>query len=566
MTGRGCNCIISVMLNNIQLSTRKLANSRGLSYLVVLLIWSGIYLPNLGVAELKGEEGRRVLPAVTMIESGNWMVPSIGGEFYYNKPPLINWMIAASFLITGEQSELTARLPSALAVLCFVTILIWGRRKWLSNSARLICSIVFLTHILMIEQGRLIEIEAVYTCLTAMAMVTWLDARSLSASLLRQWLAPGVILCCAMLTKGPLALIFFLLLVVTVLAYEKRLRDLVGIGPAIMLLIAIVIPLGWGMLASRQADPEMMTGTMTEQMATRFRFTEFEFGHWIENFVKGFLNFMPWLIFVPLLWSKKIILKIDEKHLPLFKACRLVLVIGFLGIQLIPNGSSRYSMPMLPLAVLLVGWVLSVQVHATDNLWRNILLSVFCAASLTAAGGALFYNPSMAATVLTAAGILATVILIQNRNRLTTTLTLSLVTAGVICFITLQYALFSTKLAKANEKRRPVGEAINALVPEGEPLYVFKPGYQAFLFYVRKPLAYCVEHDQVNQDIEYLLVPEEDYQGIQDALKQRNRSWTEVYDFEYRHKGHFYLLKISSDENNLVSRFSGISDAKSFLF
>src|SRR5213082_4312895 len=93
---------------------------------IVLFVWAAIYLPGLGLLEIKGEEGRRILPAVTMLESGNYLVPQVGSEPYYRKPPLVNWLVAASFKITGVRNEWTARLPSALCVLAvalaFITV------------------------------------------------------------------------------------------------------------------------------------------------------------------------------------------------------------------------------------------------------------------------------------------------------------------------------------------------------------------------------------------------------------------------------------------------------------
>ncbi len=44
--------------------------------MLVALIWAAIYLPALGSLEIKGEEGRRLLPAVAMLETGRWIVPS----------------------------------------------------------------------------------------------------------------------------------------------------------------------------------------------------------------------------------------------------------------------------------------------------------------------------------------------------------------------------------------------------------------------------------------------------------------------------------------------------------
>src|SRR5688572_25671825 len=51
--------------------------SRAASFFLVVLCWAAIYLPGLGALEIKGEEGRRILPAVTMIESGNYLVPQV---------------------------------------------------------------------------------------------------------------------------------------------------------------------------------------------------------------------------------------------------------------------------------------------------------------------------------------------------------------------------------------------------------------------------------------------------------------------------------------------------------
>src|SRR5881296_356141 len=101
-------------------------NCRFRAVAVVLLVWALIYLPALGSIAIKGEEGRRILPAVRMLETGNYIVPQVGSNPYYRKPPLVNWVVAASFKVFGVRNEWTARLPSALSVLvvalAFVTV------------------------------------------------------------------------------------------------------------------------------------------------------------------------------------------------------------------------------------------------------------------------------------------------------------------------------------------------------------------------------------------------------------------------------------------------------------
>src|SRR5216110_3684301 len=92
-------------------------NSRLRVLFVILLVWAAIYLPALGSIAIKGEEGRRILPAVRMLETGNYIIPQVGGSPYFRKPPLVNWLVAASFKVFGVRNEWTARLPSALSVL-----------------------------------------------------------------------------------------------------------------------------------------------------------------------------------------------------------------------------------------------------------------------------------------------------------------------------------------------------------------------------------------------------------------------------------------------------------------
>src|SRR5436189_372970 len=91
--------------------------SQNRSLLIVLLVWAAIYLPALGSLAIKGEEGRRILPAIEMLKTGDFVVPQVGSNPYFRKPPLVNWLVAMSFRFFGARNEWTARLPSALAVL-----------------------------------------------------------------------------------------------------------------------------------------------------------------------------------------------------------------------------------------------------------------------------------------------------------------------------------------------------------------------------------------------------------------------------------------------------------------
>ncbi|HEY4285149.1 MAG TPA: glycosyltransferase family 39 protein, partial [Chthoniobacterales bacterium] len=163
-------------------------------WILVLVVWAAIYLPWLGSFEIKGEEGRRILPAISMLESGNYVVPVVGSGTYFSKPPLINWLVAASFKITHVRSEWTARLPSVLSILAVALAFLTIARPALGRRGATIAALIWLTVIGLIEKGRLIEIEAVYVSLCSLAIICWLTWSLTRRSLWLTWTVPWIFL------------------------------------------------------------------------------------------------------------------------------------------------------------------------------------------------------------------------------------------------------------------------------------------------------------------------------------------------------------------------------------
>jgi len=65
-------------------------------------------------------EGQRAAPPAEMLRSGNYIVPTINGEVYLAKPPLLYWIIAPVYRLTGGPSEWGARLPGGLCAIALV--------------------------------------------------------------------------------------------------------------------------------------------------------------------------------------------------------------------------------------------------------------------------------------------------------------------------------------------------------------------------------------------------------------------------------------------------------------
>src|SRR6266566_8234474 len=200
-----------------QLSIEDLVNSRLRAVATIVLVWAVIYLPALGSIAIKGEEGRRILPAIRMLETGNYIVPQVGSYPYYRKPPLVNWVVAASFKVFRMHNEWTARLPSALSVLAVAVAFVTVARTSLGSRGSMIAALIWMTNIGMIEKGRLIEIEALYVSLCGLATIFWLSCWVQKKSPWLIWIPPSIFLGLGLLAKGPTHLVFFYAVVVAVL-------------------------------------------------------------------------------------------------------------------------------------------------------------------------------------------------------------------------------------------------------------------------------------------------------------------------------------------------------------
>jgi 4-amino-4-deoxy-L-arabinose transferase-like glycosyltransferase len=534
--------------------------SRGKAFLVVVILWALIYLPGLGREGLKGEEGRRVLPAVEMIKTHNWILPRIGGKDYYSKPPGINWLVATSFVLTGQQTELTARLPSVAFVLIFVTLLIWLPNPWMSVSARLISSIIFLTNIALIEKGRLIEIEAVYISLTGIAILLWLNIWFMNGPRWLLWLMPSIVMAFGMLVKGPFIIIFFYSVAISVLCYSKKFKSLFSIWNFIGAGLIIFSFLGWFYMASKMTNASKMSTQMEGQLLMRI-FGGFDLYYWGQNVVRAFFTFLPWLLFLPMLWDKSLVTQIEERSLPLFKGCRLGMIIGFGLIIIMPKMEARYSMPAIPIASMLLGWILSLRAGLikTDYLWKGILIACLVIACMTGVAGVLLTTwnlswfsfkgleeRSIAASVAALiAAVTSTYIVIRRRNEIQNILGLTLVTALVFFVGMMQYTSYGLDIITSGETRRPAAIAINKAVPAGETIYIFKPISYLYptVFTLRPPVDYVLDANDVNGQMRYLLIKSDDLKMLEEEKKIAGGKT--LYELSDRIPGDFRLVQTS---------------------
>ena len=125
--------------------------------LVTILPWIAT-----GDFSTKGEP-REASVAVSMLETGNWTLPKVYADEFAYKPPMAHWMMALASLPGGRVTELTARLPSAVAytVLGAMMLIFLGRRVRFQEAFIAVC--VMLTCVEIHRAGMTARVDMVLT-------------------------------------------------------------------------------------------------------------------------------------------------------------------------------------------------------------------------------------------------------------------------------------------------------------------------------------------------------------------------------------------------------------------
>jgi 4-amino-4-deoxy-L-arabinose transferase-like glycosyltransferase len=443
--------------------------SRTGSLLIVLLVWAAIYLPGLGSLPIKGEEGRRILPAISMLQTGNYLEPQIGSKIYFSKPPLVNWLVAASFKLFGRRNEWTARLPSALSVLAVaLAFAMVARRGSLGTRGSTVAALIWLTNAGMMEKGRLIEIEALYVSLCALAIIFWLSFWEQKKSAWLIWVPASVFLGLGWLAKGPLHLVFFYAIVIAIIWQTRNWRLLFSPAHFVAILVMLGIFAAWAVPFAHATGGAHAAAKWSFQLTGRLTGHDFEFLHWIRNIPQGLVYFLPWTILLPLV---RFDIFADEHQRRLARGLVWGAVVPFVTINLIPGSLPRYAMP----ALLPGCWLLAMTLCAENVAWPGWLT------------GKSFSQKARQRTVA------------------------AIVVLACVCMA--GYALIVPRFHSRQNVKRFAAQ-IDAIVPRSEPLYALNPDYQPIFFYMRSKLVYVEKLDDLPDNAVYLLVRPKKEQAV----------------------------------------------------
>ncbi len=259
---------------------------------IMFLPWLGDILFN-----SKGEP-REAIVAVSILDSGNWILPTSFGHDIPFKPPFLAWMTAVFALLFngGEVNEYVSRLPSAIALIA----LCWATYRWAAHSRGsrfgLLTAMMLATSAEVFRDGIGCRVDMVLTACSVIPIFI-LDRGRMHPSAWR-YVAAAALLSCATLTKGPVgSLLPCLVTGVYFLLAGERFWPTLGRLTAVCA-VSFVLPALWYYAAWQQGGQEFYDLAYEENVLrlTGKMSYESHVNPWWYNFMTLAIGLMPWTL------------------------------------------------------------------------------------------------------------------------------------------------------------------------------------------------------------------------------------------------------------------------------
>jgi 4-amino-4-deoxy-L-arabinose transferase-like glycosyltransferase len=177
-------------------------------WLLIIIVSAAVCFTALGRYGFRSTEGHRVIPAWTMLDTGDWLTPRMFEMPYLRKPPGLQWAIATFSAALGR-TEFAARAVSATAATLMAMLAWWFAWRWFGRRWGLIAGMTQALCPQFWSSARSAEIEALNnlgTLASVLMIVHIMVARrdaGQRASQIVHAIALATALCVTALAKGP---------------------------------------------------------------------------------------------------------------------------------------------------------------------------------------------------------------------------------------------------------------------------------------------------------------------------------------------------------------------------
>jgi hypothetical protein len=324
-------------------------------YALWLVLLAGLlFFPALGERDFWAPvEPRYAEIARVMFTKGEWIVPTINGDLYTDKPILYFWLVLIASNIVGTVNEWTVRLPAALGALGLVLTTYVIGKEFFSARIGFIAGAVLATSARFIWEARWAHVDALFAFFFALAM--YLAARTIfSQAKPNEILAAYGLMALATLTKGLIGVVLPALILITFVIARRDWRALPKARLPSGILVFLLIAAPWFVWVNSATDGKWLG--------------DFIYVHHIERYTAGVghrqpfyyyfktlpLDFLPWTAFaLPALFAYKP----ERKSInnPVFLLFFSWFAIVFLFFSLSDTKRDLYLLPLFPPLALFVG-------------------------------------------------------------------------------------------------------------------------------------------------------------------------------------------------------------------
>jgi 4-amino-4-deoxy-L-arabinose transferase-like glycosyltransferase len=355
----------------------------------ILLLIPVAFLLNLGVQPFIDDEGNRSLVALEMIWSGNYITPTLHGDYYYNKPPLWNWILALSFYLHGGASEWAARFPSVLCLLGFAATVYQVSRRHLNFESSFLISLLLLTCGRILFWESLLGLIDLCFCWVVYGLIMVIFHQGQRERWERMFFFSYLLMVVAFFLKGLPAFVFQGLTLLVYLSLKKEWKRLFSLPHIFSGLLAVGLIVAYYAVYDQFNSLDNVFSALFEQSGKR---TALAYGFLdtlkhVANFpLELFYHFLPWSLLLILLISKK-----NRERLQgniYLKFCFYALFVNLAVYWLSPNFYPRYILMLLPLGFTLLVKMIP-PIRAEKNIYDKILYWLCGIFILILAGGAL---------------------------------------------------------------------------------------------------------------------------------------------------------------------------------
>ena len=232
--------------------------------LLLMLLDAVVILPTLGARTLwQIDESRLAVIGREMTETGDWLIPRIGGQVYACYPPLAYWGIAASGSAFGW-NEWAARLPSAMAGVLLVGLaglLAW--RLTASRFAATCAALALATTAGFVSQQTTGRADTMVACF-ALAAIVLFDVIVREGARPARLVAFYACIALGILTKGPLAIVLPAAVIGPWIAVRRRWDWIATMKPWWGLPAVLLIVVPWYVVLAQAGGG----GALTENLFT----------------------------------------------------------------------------------------------------------------------------------------------------------------------------------------------------------------------------------------------------------------------------------------------------------